>query len=266
MEFAMTEKIVRSVTAHSVATSDVTKNAVNPRNSFIDQDKPTLADPAIEMNASEAKDMTLVAFLESQSIETEPAPAYPSIVKHFDTHSGFVQTKKHIQDNRQKLTVENLMDNDKFVESLHRIEERISTLREKHPKDNPQSTGPVLHFSDNIQPLDKVSYKDNILFREKKNIGTNIQSVRDDLPRDAPSLPTHAASPDVDGILAALEAAQTMDVMSNEINLDDAQLLLNGELGAFDEDELRARVRKMQEKLTRVNQTLKDIENNKEST
>jgi hypothetical protein len=266
MEFAMTEKIVRSVTAHSVATSDVTKNAVNPRNSFIDQDKPTLADPAIEMDAFEAKDKTLVAFLECQSIETEPAPAYPSIVEHFDTHSGFVQAKKHIQDNRQKLTVENLMDNDKFVESLHRIEERISTLREKHPKDNPQSTGPVLHFSDNIQPLDKVSYKDNILFREKKNIGTNIQSVRDDLPRDAPSLPTHAASPDVDGILAALEAAQTMDVMSNEINLDDAQLLLNGELGAFDEDELRARVRKMQEKLTRVNQTLKDIENNKEST
>jgi hypothetical protein len=266
MEFAMTEKIVRSVTAHSVATSDVTKNAVNPRNSFIDQDQPTLADPAIEMDAFEAKDKTLVAFLECQSIETEPAPAYPSIVEHFDTHSGFVQAKKHIQDNRQKLTVENLMDNDKFVESLHRIEERISRLREKHPKDNPQSTGPVLHFSDNIQLLDKVSYKDNILFREKKNIGTNIQSVRDDLPRDAPSLPTHAASPDVDGILAALEAAQTMDVMSNEINLDDAQLLLNGELGAFDEDELRARVRKMQEKLTRVNQTLKDIENNKEST
>jgi hypothetical protein len=111
-----------------------------------------------------------------------------------------------------------------------------------------------------------VSYKDNVLFREKKNIGTNIQSVRDGLPRDAPSLPTHEASPDVDGILAALEAAQTMDVLSDEINLDDAKLLLNGELGAFDEDELRVRVRKMQEKLTRVNQTLKDIENNKEST
>ena len=262
----MTEKIVRSVTAHSVATSDVTKNAVNPRNSFIDQDQPTLADPAIEMDASEAKDKTLVAFLECQSIETEPAPAYPSIVEHFDTHSGFVQAKKHIQDNRQKLTVENLMDNDKFVESLHRIEERISTLREKHPKDNHQNTGSVLHFLDNIQPLDKVSYKDNILFREKKNIGTNIQSVRDGLPRDTPSLPTHGASSDVDGILAAVEAAQTTDALSDEINIDDAELLHNGELGSFDEDELRARVRKMQEKLTRVNQTLKDIENNKEST
>jgi hypothetical protein len=266
MEFAMTEKIVRSVTAHSVATSDVTKNAVNPRNSFIDQDKPALADPAIEMDASEAKDKTLVAFLESQPIETGPAPAYPSIVEHFDTRSGLAAAKKHIQDNRQKLTVENLTDNDKFVESLHRIEERISTLREKHPKDHHQSTGSVLHFSDNIQPLDKVSYKDNILFREKKNIGTNIQSVRDGLPRDVPSLPTHAASPDADRTLAALEAAQTMDALSDEVNLDDAQLLLNGELGSFDEDELRARVRKMQEKLTRVNLTLKDIENNKEST
>ena len=266
MEFAMTEKIVRSVTAHSVATSDVTKNAVNPRNSFIDQDKATLADPAIEMDASEAKDKTLVAFLESQSIETGPAPAYPSIVDHFDTRSGLVEAKKHIQDNRQKLTLENPTDNDKFVQSLHRIEERISTLREKHPKDNHQSTGAMPHFSDNIQPLDKVSYKDNVLFREKKNIGTNIQSVRDGLPRDAPSMPIHTASPDVDGILAALEAAQTTDALSDEINLDDAQLLLNGELSSFDEDELRARVRKMQEKLTRVNQTLKDIENNKEST
>jgi hypothetical protein len=265
MDFAMTEKIVRSVTAHSVATSDVTKNAVNPRNSFIDQDKSTLADPAIEMNASEAKDKALVAFLESQSVETGPAPAYPSIVEHFDTRSGLVEAKKHIQDNRQKLALENPTDNDQFVESLHRIEERISTLREKHPKDNRQSIGPIPHFSDNIQPLDKVSYKDNILFREKKNTGTNIQSVRDGLPRDAPSLLIHAASPDVDGILAALEAAQTTDVLNDEINLDDAQLLLNGELGAFDEDELRARVRKMQEKLTRVNQTLKDIENNKES-
>ena len=262
----MTEKIVRSVTAHSVVTSDVTKNAVNPRNSFIDQDKPTLADPAIEMDASETKDKTLVAFLESQPIETGPAPSYPSIVEHFDTRSGFVEAKKHIQDNRQKLTLENPTDNDQFVESLHRIEERISTLREKHPRDNHQSTGAVPHFSDNIQPLDKVSYKDNILFSEKKNIGTNIQSVRDGLPRDAPSLPAYKPSSEEGEALAAADAAQRTDALSDEINLDDAQLLLNGELGSFDEDELRARVRKMQEKLTRVNQTLKDIENNKEST
>jgi hypothetical protein len=266
MEFAMTEKIVRSVTAHSVATSDVTKNAVNPRNSFIDQDKATLADPSIEMDASETKEKTLVAFPESQSIETGSAPSYPSIVEHFDTRSGFVEAKKHIQDNRQKLALENPTDNDKFVESLHRIEERISTLREKHPRDNHQSTGAVPHFSDNIQPLDKVSYKDNILFREKKNIGTNIQSVRDGLPRDAPSLPAYKPSSEEGEALAAADAAQRTDALSDEINLDDAQLLLNGELGSFDEDELRARVRKMQEKLTRVNQTLKDIENNKEST
>jgi hypothetical protein len=266
MEFAMTEKIVRSVTAHSVVTSDVTKNAVNPRNSFIDQDKPALADPAIEMAATEAKDKTLVAFPESQSIEKGLAPAYPSIVDHFDTRSGFVEAKKHIQDNRQKLTVKNPTDNDKFVESLHRIEDRISALREKHPKDNHQSTGSVPHFSDNIQPLDRLSYKDNVLFREKKNIGTNIQSGRDGLQRNAPSLPTNVSSSEVDETFVTLEAAQKTDALSDEINLDDAQLLLNGELGAFDEDALRARVRKMQEKLTRVNQTLKDIENNKEST
>jgi hypothetical protein len=118
MEFAMTEKIVRSVTAHSVATSDVTKNAVNPRNSFIDRDKATLADPVIEMDASETKDKTLFAFLESQPIETGAAPSYPSIVDHFDTRSGLVEGKKHIQDNRQKLTLENPTDNDQFVASM----------------------------------------------------------------------------------------------------------------------------------------------------
>jgi hypothetical protein len=146
------------------------------------------------------------------------------------------------------------------------MEERISTLREKRPKDNHQSTGSVPHFSDNIQPLDQVSYKDNVLFREKKNIKTNFQSVNESMQRDALSLSINKPSANEDEPLTALEPMQPADALSDEINLDDAQLLLNGELGAFDEDELRARVRKMQEKLTRVNQKLKDIEKNNEST
>lgn len=262
----MTDKIVRSETAHLVATSEITKNAVNPRNSFIDQDKPILADPAVHMDASDAKDKTLVAFSESPAIETGPASVFPSVVDHFDTRSGFVEAKKHIQDNRQKLAVENPTDNDKFFESLHRMEERISTLREKHPKDNHQSTGAMPHISDNIQPLDKVSYKDNVLFREKKNIKKNFQSVNESMQREALNLPTNTPSSAENEALAALEIVQPADALSDEINLDDAHLLLNGELGAFDEDELRARVRKMQEKLTRVNQKLKDIEKNNEST
>jgi hypothetical protein len=266
MECAMTEKIVRSETAHSVVTSEITKNAVNPHNSFINQEKPTLADPAIEIDTTESKEKTMVAFPESQSIQTGPAPAYPAITDHFDTRSGFVEPKKHLHENRQKLTVENPSDNDKFFESLHKMEDRISTLREKHPRDNHQNTGPATHFADNMQPLDQVSYQDHIFYLEKKNIGTNIQSARGGLQREAPNLPANETSSEAYEALAALEHAPSTDALSDEINLDDAQLLLNGELGAFDEDELRARVRKMQEKLTRVNQTLKDIEHNNEST
>ena len=232
----MTDKIVRSETAHSVVTSEVTKNAVNPHNSFINQDKPTLADPAIEMGASDSKEKTLVAISESQSIQPGPAPAYPAITDHFDTRIGFVEAKKHIHDNRQKLTVQNPTDNDKFFESLHKMEDRISTLREKHPKDNHQITGPATHFADNMQPLDQVSYQDHILYREKKNIGANIQSARDGLQRKAPNLPRNEPLSEVDETLAALDVAPTTDTLSNELNLDDAQLLLNGELGAFDED------------------------------
>ena len=58
----MTEKIVRSETAHLVATSEITKNAVNPRNSFIDNDKSVLTEPTIEMEESAFKDKTTVPF------------------------------------------------------------------------------------------------------------------------------------------------------------------------------------------------------------
>ena len=243
----MTEKIVKSLTAHSVVTSVITKNAVNPRNTFIDNEKSALVDPEIELASSEMKDKKTVAFQESAPVDRGQAPAYPSITEHFDTRSALTEPKKRTRDNRQKLPAENLMDDAKFFESLHKMEDRISTLRQKHPNDN-------------IQPLDQSSYKDHILYREKKNLVAHIQSVREDIHRDAASLPIDANSL-ASGEAASASMTPELDESSVEMNLDDAQLLLHGELGAFNEDELRARVKKMQEKLTRVNQTLKDIEN-----
>jgi hypothetical protein len=263
MEIAMTEKIVRSVTAHSVTTSELTKNAVNPRNSFIDNDKSVLTEPTIEIEESAFKDKTTVPFQKSAKLDIGQTPDYPTITEHFDTRSNFVEGKEHIHDNRQKLALEKPTDNDKFFESLHKIEARISTLRQKHPKENHQSAGPVSHVTDNMQSLDQVSYKDNILYREKKNIHANFQSVSESLQRVQAKLPANEPSTQVDEALAALDAT---GVLSDDIHLDDAQFFLNGELGAFDENELRAKVKQMQEKLTRVNQTLKDIENKKEST
>jgi hypothetical protein len=265
MEFAMTEKIVRSETAHSVTTSEITKNAINPRNSFIDQEKPALEDPAIEIAASVMKDKTAAVFQESAPHDHGKTPDYPSITDHFDTRSKLAEVKKHIHDNRQKLVLENPQDNEKFFESLQKIEDRISTLRQKHPKDNHQGTGAVAQSVDNIQPLDQVSYNDHILYREKKNLMTNVQRVREGVARDSVKRQLDEKSLDAEESVSALPPLQTA-LLGDEIHLDEAQLLLNGELGAFDENELRAKVKKMQEKLIRVNQTLKDIENEKPPT
>jgi hypothetical protein len=259
----MTEKIVRSVTAHSVETSELTKNAVNPRNSFIANDKAALTEPTIEIEDSELNDKTAVSFQESAQLDIGQTPAYPTITDRFDTRSKLLEVKEHIHDNRQKLAIENPTDNAKFFESLHKIEARISTLRQKHPKDNHQSIASVSDHTDNIQSLDQVSYKDTILYREKKNIHANFQSISESLQRAQPNLPANEPLSHEDEPLAALDATSAL---SDEVNSDDLQILLNAELGAFDENGLRAKVKQMQEKLTRVNQTLKDIENKKDST
>ena len=47
-------------------------------------------------------------------------------------------------------------------------------------------------------------------------------------------------------------------------NLDEVNGILDGALNSFNEDELRARVRHMKEKLVTVNKSLKDIEEKRE--
>ena len=94
---------------------------------------------------------------------------------------------------------------------------------------------------------------------------TNVQRVREGVARDSVKRQLDEKSLDAEESVSALPPLQTA-LLGDEINLDEAQLLLNAELGAFDENELRAKVKKMQEKLIRVNQTLKDIENEKPPT
>ncbi len=221
----MTKKIVKSVTAHSVATSEVTRNAVNPRNSFIDHDRECLSDPAIEIDGDQMKDQSSAVFETSPSRDAGPAPAYPSRVEHFDGRSQLMTAKPHLQDHRQKLQTTSL--------------------------------------TDNIQRLDQVALHDTVLYKEKKNIHANFQSVRESLLRAAAKLSLPESTLKDANVPNDSNEEVLIAPCRDEINLDEAQLLLNGEVGAFDEDELRARVRKMQEKLTRVNQTLKDIENEK---
>lgn len=281
---AMTEKIFRSGVAHSVETNEHTKNAINPHNTFIENEKPALTDPSIEVAESKTQSRSLVAFEQSEPDKAPDAKGYPSIIDHLDTRTELCESKKHIHDNRQKLKIDNPTDSEKFFESLHRVEERIEAFRQKHPKDNYQSLGDGPRYVDNIQPTDKTSYKDNrqslgleklqdnyqgigpadthvdnILYREKKNITSNVQLLKEAGERGTASLSAHESTSDLSD---AIEM-QANELMSEELSLDDSQLLLNGELSAFDEDELRARVKKMKAKLTRVNQSLKDMEKNK---
>lgn len=221
----MTEKIVKSLTAHSVETSEVTKNAINPRNSFIDRDIEGLSDPAIQIDGDQITDTRSPEFATSLSKDAGPVPAYPSRAESIDVRSQLRAAKQHLQDNRQKLQTRNQ--------------------------------------TDNIQHMDQGALHDTVLFLEKKNIHANFQSVRESLQRAVAKLPLPQPSPTLADVSNDSKDKSLSAPWPDQMNLDEAQVLLNGAVGAFDEDELRARVRKMQEKLTRVNQTLKNIENEK---
>ena len=124
----MTENIVRNGVAHFVATNERTKNAVNPRNSFVDNEKSALADASMDATESQVNGRDTVAFEKSEPAASLDTPDYPRITDHYDTRAGF-EPKKHIHDNLQKLHVDKPTDNGKFFESLHKVEDRISTLR-----------------------------------------------------------------------------------------------------------------------------------------
>ena len=213
----------------------------------------------------------------------------------FLTNNKFSEPKPVISSNRQKLPVEKATDPNKFYESLHRIEDRLHNIRDKKladnrqqidvdvSQDNYQSLGAQNRYEDNIQslggkkqlidncqkiegkelldnyqdvgPVDK--FTSRYLYKEKKNIQDNRQQGESvSAVRSSPSLRSYSdRQPD----------STLMNEKSiNEMTEVEATQILGGDLGAFNEDELRAKVRQMREKLGKANQTLIDAEGKNE--
>lgn len=123
----MPDKVVRSGVAHTVVTSEVTKNAINPRNQFMETDKACLDD--IDAFAASTVDTNLVA---------QQAVTQPLLQSRFDTHTSLSVAKTHITNNVQKLAPEKLTDNIQHISTHQSTRDRILYKEKKNIQENIQ--------------------------------------------------------------------------------------------------------------------------------
>ncbi len=291
----MNKKIISSGTPHSVATNERTKNAINPRNTFTETDEKKVMENETSLPILSPAANPQTSTTHAPDAATEEPIHTNADAKKFQTNNKFSEPKPVISSNRQKLPVEKATDPNKFYESLHRIEDRLHSIRDKKladnrqridaevTQDNYQSLGTQNRYEDNIQSLDGKkqlinnrqriegkelldNYQDvgpvdkftsHYLYKEKKNIQDNRQQGESvSAVRSSPSLRSDSdRQPD-----STLMNEKPIDEMSEV----EATQILGGNLGAFNEDELRAKVRQMREKLGKANQTLIDTEEKNE--
>ena len=274
---------------HSVQTSELTKNAINPRNAFIDHEKNELDDISADF-AKHAFDPMKALQIQPESSEAkQPEPNYPTAKDSFAAHDSLSAPKTHLTGNIQKLSTDQSSESEMFYESLHKVEDRIQNLRKKHPskniqqihplniEDNVQISGGINRFNDNMQSLHQKSFSenrqlidektvgdnfqklaptenrhDNILYKEKKNIHENLQQI------EAPNSGRESAA-----LGQAIQGEKMSDLNAHALHEDSQIPTKSDSSRLIVEDELRARVRKMKENIGKVNQSLTDIEEEK---
>lgn len=317
----MTQNIIRSGMPHAVSTSAVTNDAINPRNKFVESDNTSTEK---EPPTAPPKQIT------TEADSSLSKPVHPPIVpnpehakedKSYTSNEHFVEPKVEIKNNFQKLNIEKPIDDNKFHESLERIEDRLRSIRDKqqadnlqkvdatHLSDNYQRRNSKTHLEDNRQKLDSQTYTDNfqklgsktvyeanrqpvddgktmpinrqkidsetykyndqgaegltkieknLSFQGKKNIKDSFQSVDQSVTR-------HRA----DLVVPALTKSETQsgqgNVPTEAMETDEFNEILNGSLGSANEDELRAKIKQMKEKLGKANRSLIDIEQENDS-
>lgn len=262
---------------HSVQTSELTKNAINPRNTFIDFEKNERNDASTEFE-KHAHDSMNALQVESESLkDKQPQLISPTFKNTLVAHDALSVPKTHLTDNIQKLSEHQSPESEMFYESLHKVEQKIQNLRVKHPskniqqldhdaiEENKQPAGIARRFNDNRQLIDEktvgdnfqklasiANKHDNILYKEKKNIHENFQAIEEPKSDRASvtlehSIPSEKKS-DLSAHLRHIDNQQSRQVNSTNLSV---------------EDELHARVRKMKENISKVNQSLTDIEDDK---
>ncbi len=225
MAVQMKDEIIRSGVAHSVETSRLTNNAVNPRNTFMDvADEASIPTPPTQDLTPVAR--SIVEFDKTpDTIDSKGVtPEYP--VKHssLNTREKLSEAKSHIKDNIQALHELAHLDNKQLIGS-----EQFSS--------NYQSTGPVEHI------------KDHVVYLEKKSIRENRQKTPQSTERASPELAVRKnelpASPN--------------KVLRSKAPSPDVHSVNNTE------DRLSARMRQIKADVRTVKNSLSDIEDDEDT-
>lgn len=276
----MDPKIVKSGIAHSVVISEVTKNAINPRNHFMEVDEAALAESerlSMPHGMFPHATATAASGSDAKPIQT---PAHVAKTEVYSARETLTEPKPHVTQNFQKLDAPDATRDEKFYESLHRIEDRLHRLRAEHPRDNlqhiqtdanpanHQAAGSNRRYTDNIQNIaSKKRYVDNWQKTPSTVQTDNLQDVgpvekieqrfeykeKNNLKDVMVAVPSRDGAP-LSGTRPAAELSP------NAPSSPDASTgLLTGELSTLDEDDLRARLREIKIKLENANQSLKKI-------
>jgi hypothetical protein len=193
----------------------VTRNAVNPRHVFSD-DNPTAQDASPD-NAEHAA----------------------HLAKHAGDMNAPVVPGEHFTDNLQALDKTNITDNWQSLGKAHQ-QDNLQEVDTDAFNDNRQSLGPSRSIQEQKLYLEKKSIKDN---RQKVVIST--------LQRAAPQMPAHVSASPVQS-----SASQTPVNATTGTQYKPA---VAGATQPTEDDELRARMKKLKATVQDVKETLSDL-------
>lgn len=280
----MTQNIIRSGVPHAVTTSVVTHDAINPRNVLLESDKTPIEEEApgeqpklVKTEGISSKSVSahppVTANTEnnkSESYTTNQHFAVPKgeiksnlqkldVEKSIDDNYQGLNSKKHLEDNRQKLSKQAFTDNFQKVESQkiyqtnrQPLSNNVSVVANHQKIESDKHT-------DNFQSVDDDTLIEKILsFLEKKNIKDNFQSVDQTLNRD-----------EVDLAVNSLIKSKTQSVQGGDsihpLEMVELNKILNSSHEPTNEDELRAKLKQMKEKLAKANRSLINIQQENDS-
>ena len=229
----MTDEILRNGVRHTVTTSLVTKNAVLPQNTFIQEEASALGDSGV----GDAPDpsLPLEPSSEFQHTTSDPsvkaAPPSPVTSNALAANDALTTIKSHIRDNIQAL--KNLAQSDNW-----------QNIELDKLNSNVQGLGTSRSIEENKLYLEKKSIKDN---RQKISETTN--------GRDAANL-SSPAEIKATGLSSKEIERQAKEGQAGDNPLSDKNM-------PFEDSEFQMRVKKLKGHVRNVDSTLQNFDPDK---
>jgi transcription-repair coupling factor (superfamily II helicase) len=205
----------------------VTRNAINPRHAFSD------TNPAV------------------QDALADSAEHASHSAKHADDVDAPVVAGEHFTDNLQAVDEPKFTDNWQALDKTN-ITDNWQSLGKAHQQDNMQGVDTDA-FHDNRQSLGpSQSIQEQKLYLEKKSIRDNRQKVTSSIvQRAAPQMPAHVSDSPVQSNAPQRPVNQTAGTHD--------KAAVAGASQPTEDDELRARMKKLKATVRDVNETLSDL-------